>query len=793
MFTNKLPQLDHPSCIHQGDPECRYILTWEEPPFLKMRRIGNYIAISSVLLFITSAFLFPLDYLITTGPLLLCLIISVYYYGQYLEKRDIYEKMEIQGDAANRLLEQIRISYNNALLVQEIGQAVSSMLDINKLIQFVMETLQKRLDFDRGMIMLANPDKTKLVYVSGYGYDTELEKVLKQTEFHLDNPQSKGPFVVAYNQQRPFLISDINDLQSNISSRSWELAEILGVNSFICVPIVYEGISEGILAVDNCQTKRPLNQREVSLLMGIAPQVGISINNAKSLGRIMESEERFRTLSENSPDIIYTTDQHGLVTYVNPVLGDILGYTEKELTGRYFTDFMKPDDVSLYEKLFPAVMEGKETIKNFEVKLRGKDGATRLFNMSGAPNFNATGKMTGMVGILKDVTEQRKLEQQLHQTSKMNAIGTLTGGIAHDFNNILQAIISYNQLLMIQKKESDLDWKYLSKMRGLTKRATDLINQLLIFGSKMESKLTSVDVNDEIRNYYKLLLRTLPKTIRLQFDLVDDLRLVKGDAAQLGQIIMNLSVNAKDAMPDGGELCIRTKNVVFAGPVYRENTQIKEGAYVQVTMSDTGYGIDKENLEHIFEPFFTTKGLGKGTGIGLSVVYGIIRNHSGYIFCTSEPGKGTSFDLYLPALDATIPEQRLGKDATGDMSTGHETILLVDDESSLLETGQELLSFLGYNVITANSGEEALEVVEKERERIALVILDLMMPGMGGEKCLPEILKIVPSMKVIVASGYTASSAAEKIEEIGAAAFIKKPYQLDDLSKIIRDIFDRIG
>jgi two-component system, cell cycle sensor histidine kinase and response regulator CckA len=380
----------------------------------------------------------------------------------------------------------------------------------------------------------------------------------------------------------------------------------------------------------------------------------------------------------------------------------------------------------------------------------------------------------------------------LNQTSKMNAIGTLTGGIAHDFNNILQAIISYNHLLMIQKSEADPDWKYLGKIKGLTKRATDLINQLLLFSSKMESKLTSVDVNEEIRNYYKLLLRTLPKTIRLQFDLVDDLRPVKGDAAQLGQIIMNLSVNAKDAMPDGGELCIRTRNVIFSDPVFRDNTQIKEGGYVQLSMSDTGCGIDKEALEHIFEPFFTTKGLGKGTGIGLSVVYGIIKNHSGYIFCSSEPGKGTSFDLYLPALaDALQSERIAGQGPTEEMSTGHETILLVDDESSLLETGEELLSYLGYNVITANSGEEALEVIEREKDRISLVILDLMMPGMGGEKCLPEILRIMPSLKVIVASGYTASSAAGRIQEMGAAAFIKKPYQLDDLSRIIRDLVDK--
>jgi len=793
LFINQLPTLEHPECLHQGGSHCRYIISWEEPAFLRWRPVRTYAAMFLILIMMVGGFIFPPLLFLSAAFLLACAVFGILYYDQHLEKKAIQAIMEIQGDAANRLLDQIRISYNNALLVQEIGQAVSSMLDIDELIRFVMETLQKRLDFDRGMIMLANPERTKLVFARGYGYDFSIEETLKKTEFHLDNPDSKGPFVVSFHQQKSFLVSDIQDLHDDISLRSLDLAETLGVNSFICVPIIYKGQSEGILAVDNYQSRRPLHQREVSLLMGIAPQIGISINNARSLHRIAESEERFRTLSENSPDIIFTTDPHGCVSYVNPAVEEILGYEERDLIGCNFTELMKKEDTAPYEKLFHEIMESRETIKSFEIRLLGKDDATRLFNMSGAPNFNATGEMTGMVGILKDVTEQRRLEQQLHQASKMNAIGTLTGGIAHDFNNILQAIISYNQLLLLQKSEADPDWKYLGKIGGLTKRATDLINQLLLFSSKMESRLTKIDVNEEIRNYYKLLLRTLPKTIRLRFDLADDLHLVKGDAAQLGQIIMNLSVNAKDAMPDGGDLCITTRNAVFPQPFYRDDTLIRQGAYVQITMTDTGCGIDRETREHIFEPFFTTKEQGKGTGIGLSVVYGIIRNHKGYIFCTSEPSKGAQFDLFLPALDDSQTEQKAAQDTEVELSSGHETILLVDDESSLLETGEELLSFMGYEVITAGSGEEALEVIEKEKDLISLVILDLMMPGMGGEKCLGEILKIEPSMKVIVASGYTASSAAWEIEEKGAAAFIKKPYQLDELSKIIRDTLDRNG
>jgi PAS domain S-box-containing protein len=793
LFTNKLPNIEHPDCIHRGGEQCRYIISWQEPLFLKWNRIHNYSAIALLCIIIAGGFFLSLTSFLGLGLLNTLIFLGITYYAQYVEKKDIYAIMEMQGDAANRLLDQITMGYNNALVVQEIGQAVSRILDIDILLRYVMDALHKRLDFDRGMIMLANSDKSRLVYMSGYGYEPEIEAVLRKTDFHLDNARSKGPFVVAYRQQEPFLINDIHDLKQDISARSSELVEILGAKSFICVPIVFEGISEGILAVDNYQSGRPLNQSEVSLLMGIAPQIAISINNARALKKVMESEERFRTLSENSPDIIYTTNPSGLVSYVNPAIKDMMRYDEKEVTGHYLTEFMNQEDVASYERLFQDVVQNNETIKNFELKLMDKSGVAHLFNMSGAPNFNASGEMTGMVGILKDVTEQRKLEQHLNRTSKMEAVGTLTGGIAHDFNNILQAIISYNQILMIQKSESDRDWKYLNKINGLAKRATDLINQLLIFSRKIESRLTAVDVNAEIRNYYTLLLSTLPKTILIELDLAKDLRLVNGDSAQIGQIVMNLSVNAQDAMPDGGNLSIHTRNVEFKAPFYRENTVIRQGAYVQITVSDTGCGIDKETLEHIFEPFFTTKELGKGTGIGLSVVYGIIRNHNGYIFCVSEPGKGTSFELYLPAFDMTWLDHQVMQESEGKMLSGHETILLVDDESSLLETGQELLSYLGYHVITTNSGEKALEVIAQEKERISLVILDLMMPGMSGEKCLPEILKIVPMMKVIIASGYTANSTVDRIEEIGAAAFIKKPYQLDDLSRIIRETLDYDG
>ena len=413
LFTHKLPQLDHPSCIHRGDRECRYILTWEEPLFLKWRRVSYYITIPIIFLLLIFVFVLPFQYIIAIGSLLICVILGMSYYGYYLEKKDIYEKMEIQGNAANKLLEQIRISYNNALLVQEIGQATSMILEINQLLAFVMEALEKRLDFDRGMIMLANREQTRLVYTIGYGYSQEHREYLENIEFHLDNPTSRGAFVVSFRKQIPLLINNIDEITKDFSPRSVEFAKKMGTHSFICVPIVFKGESMGVLIVDNIRTKRLLSQTDMSLLMGIAPQIAISINNAMAYRKIAESEKKFRSLSESTPDIIYTIDTKGVFTYLNPAWERILGYSSKEAIGRHFIDFVRKDEIPLYIRMFKSIRDEGTTIRDQIGTLINKDGTDRFFSISGAPVFDSEGGMTGVVGTFKDVTERKLGEVKL--------------------------------------------------------------------------------------------------------------------------------------------------------------------------------------------------------------------------------------------------------------------------------------------------------------------------------------------------------------------------------------------
>lgn len=429
LFTGKLPVLKHPVCIHQGGRHCQYIISWEEPTFMKWRRIRNYLAIPSILSLVVCGFLLSLGPLLVLASLLAVVTFGISYYAQYIEKKDIYAKIEQQGDTANRLLDQITIGYNNALLVQEIGQAVSSILDIDTLLKFVMETLQKRLDFDRGMIMLANPDRTRLVYISGYGYSSEFEMILKETQFHLDNPKSKGPFVIAFKQQKPILIGDINDVQDDISSRSADLVETLGVTSFICVPIVYEGKSEGILAVDNYRSHRPHNQSEVSLLMGIAPQIGVSINNSRTYKKLQEREKRFRILAESAPDIIITLDTEGMLTYVNPMWEKILSHKQEEVVGKYLTEFLQEQDSNHLIQLFRRVRDHKETQMDILLTLMSRSGAEHNFSFNCAPNIAEAGHVDSLVGIFKDVTDLRRSEVELkksYEKLQMALSGTIS-------------------------------------------------------------------------------------------------------------------------------------------------------------------------------------------------------------------------------------------------------------------------------------------------------------------------------------------------------------------------------
>ena len=794
LFTNKLAQIDHNTCMHISGDRCVYTISWEETRAFIWKRVANYSYLACIIASPLVLYAFPDGYSVIAILLMALAAMGVSLYQAHLEKMELTLTFKNHRALADDLLDEINTRYNNTMLIQEIGQASSNILDIEELMAFTMEAVKKRLNFDRGLIMLANQEGDRLLYKVGYGYSPEEEALLKSVEFHLDNPKSRGPFVVAFKKQKPFLVNGIESIEKDISERTHDFISRLHVESFICVPIIYEGKSEGILAVDNHRLKRPLHQSDVNLFLGIAPQIGISINNARSYQRIREREERFRALSENAPDIIYTTDIAGAFTYVNPAWERLLGHVKEDVCGKHFVAFVKPDDVRRFRELFKEIRDGRRHFSGVDGTILHKNGSERLFNMSGAPNLDAEGNCVGVVGTFRDVTKQRSLESQLLHASKMEAVGTLTGGIAHDFNNIIQAISGYNQLLMMKKNESDPDWKYLANIDRLNQRATDLVKQLLIFSRKVEINLQAMDLNAEINEYYNLLKEVIPRMISVDLDMDAGLWKIKGDPAQLGQVFMNLSVNARDAMQEGGVLQIKTENVIVEEKTERHGMELNPGCFVLLRVSDTGQGMNQETLAHIFEPFYSTKDSGQGTGLGLAVVYGIVANHGGHICCESEFGRGTTFNIYFPALNGPVSEAPVAgiEPEEGKFSAGGEILLLVDDEGYLQETTQLLLEQYGYQVLTAESGEKAIEIFNNEKANISLVILDLLMPGMGGLKCFDALRNLDPNIKVIISSGYMASSKQREVMNKGAVGFLQKPYRRLDILKMIRRTLDQI-
>jgi len=386
--------------------------------------------------------------------------------------------------------------------------------------------------------------------------------------------------------------------------------------------------------------------------------------------------------------------------------------------------------------------------------------------------------------------EQAKLEKRLRQAEKMEALGTLAGGIAHDFNNILTAIMGYTEI-SLSKTDGNSDLK--ANLKGVlkaAKRASDMVRQILTFSREQEQELVPVDLNCEVIHVRKMLDRTIPRMITIEQNLAEDLWEIQADRSQMAQVLLNLATNASDAMPEGGKLTIETHNVVLDRDFCAARVGIESGNFIQLKVSDTGHGMAQETMQYIFDPFYTLKESGKGTGLGLAVVFGIIKKIGGYISCTSEPGVGTAFQIYIPASTSRTLNQGVHEAKSLKSLRGRETIFLVDDEPAIRDIGQQILSSQGYQVLTADSGEEALDIYRRQGAGIDLIIMDMSMPGMGGRKCLREIIKINPTAKAIISSGYAQKGQLNETLCEYAQGSIPKPFALAELLKSVRNILD---
>ncbi len=516
---------------------------------------------------------------------------------------------------------------------------------------------------------------------------------------------------------------------------------------------------------------------------------------------LKKSEERYRFLAENARDVIWVYDLNMACTYISPSVRYLRGYTHEEALKQSLDRILTPESYrkaqELLDREYSLEMSGHRHGPDWsytsEFEMVRKDGSTVWAEVTVNILYDKEDNPTGFMGISRDISERKKaaeekkkLEDRLMQAQKMESIGTLAGGIAHDFNNLLTGILGNVSLVLLKMDDNNPLYERLKSIEEYVQRGSDLTKQLLGFarGGKYEVKPT--DLGEFIRKSSEMFGRT-KKEIRIHNKAQEELWTVDVDRGQMDQVLLNLYVNAWQAMTGGGDLYLSVENVEL-GVMDVGPDDMRPGKFVKITVTDTGTGMDEETRARIFEPFFTTKERGRGTGLGLASVYGIIKNHGGFIRVESEKGIGTSFMIYLPASDKAVEKEHKPID---EIQAGQETILLVDDEEMILDIGSRMLEGLGYKVITATGGRKGLQVYEENPGRIDLVILDMVMPDFTGKETFDALMMINPEVSVLLSSGYSLDSQAEEIMRRGCRGFIQKPFTMVELSKKIRTILDK--
>jgi PAS domain S-box-containing protein len=501
---------------------------------------------------------------------------------------------------------------------------------------------------------------------------------------------------------------------------------------------------------------------------------------------LRKSEEKYRLLIENSNDAIFII-MDGKIKYANLHTAQMIGYGMKELSSISFINLVVSEDRDMVLELQESCLQGENPNINYSFRITNKQGTT-LWVETNSVGINWDNE-PAILNSMRNITKQKRTEARLFQAQKMESIGTLAGGIAHDFNNLLMGIQGHASLALLLMDPQNAYFEHLKTIETLVMSGADLTKQLLGFARGGKYEIKTVDLNLLIQKTSETIGRT-KKEIKIHSNFQDDLWPVDVDHGQIEQVLLNLYVNAWQAMPGGGNLYLETKNVFVEESHFKPYVTMN-GHYVKISVTDTGVGMDEKTKERIFEPFFTTKEMGRGTGLGLASVYGIIKNHNGFINVYSEKGQGTTFNIYLPASPKKDTHDK-GKDVDGDnvLPKGAETILLVDDESMILTVGSELLKTLGYTILTAQDGSSAINLYKNSKENIDLVILDMVMPEMSGGEIFDELKKINPQVKVLLSSGYSLNGQASRIIKRGCVGFIQKPFTIRDIASQLRKIFD---
>ena len=521
--------------------------------------------------------------------------------------------------------------------------------------------------------------------------------------------------------------------------------------------------------------------------------IEIGLYRHKMDRRMRENEQWLAATLGSISDGVIATDEVGRVRFMNSLAERLTGWAQADALGRNVVEVFEIVHARTRQPVSNPVLEalkqGEKVTLAKDTLLLSKTGAEYHLDDSAAPIQDANGKMAGAVLVFRDITERRRLEEHLRQAQKMEAVGRLAGGIAHDFNNFLTVILGYSALLLDTEQTKADSRDYLRQINTAGERAVSLTQQILAFGRKQVLVPCFLDLNTVVRDMTGMVQRLIGEHIELVTDLNPNLGKVKADPTQMVQVVLNLAANARDAMPGGGRLVVSTAEEELDTSVAANGDDVRPGRYAVLSVVDTGCGIPASVLDHIFEPFFTTKEVGKGTGLGLASVYGIVKQSGGHVEVTSEVGVGTTVRIYLPAVEEPIPEPPAPTEPQA--RHGHELILLVEDEESVRSMTRMVLQEFGYEVIEAADGEEALTLSERHEGPIPLLLTDLVMPRLSGRLLAERLALTRPATRVLYMSGYTDDMVVHQGVDSASADFVQKPFTIDDLARKVREVLDR--
>ena len=668
--------------------------------------------------------------------------------------------------------------------IRDLTEVASRVLDIDDLLKELLEKALAVSGARIGSVFFWEPENRRLRIVDHHGLAPGPEK---NAYVQINKTMLKA----VIQDKKPLLITDIEKDPRTDRTNDPRY----GAPSFLAMPIMARSGVIAVLSLANKADGSVFSHDDERILSILIKEIGFAVENATlhsavetHLQELQESEEKYRSILESIQYGYYETDLEGRLTFFNGTLARMLGASPDEVNGRQCQDYLDRQSVALVRSQASRVLQSGRSCTALECAALLNKGQRRALEMSIFLMRDNQGEPMGFRGVVRDLTEkkkaeaqQRSLETRLQKRQRLEAVGTLAGGVAHNFNNLLMGIQGNAELLQIQQGLAANGERHVATIEKLVKQGARLTAQLLGYARAGKYEPQPMDLNLWVREIADTLASTC-KNIRFRQNFAETLPTVIADQGQMTQVVMNVVLNATEAMAKGGELLIATDRVLPA-EVPSDDFQADCEAYVRLTFADDGPGMDGETLERAFEPFFTTKDRGQqGRGMGLASVYGIIKAHDGTVDIQSQPGQGTTVSIFLPASDAPIP---LESGSNGAAVKGEGTVLLVDDEEIVLDVGATMLRSLDYRVLEASNGRQALDILRAQKDRIDLVVLDMVMPEMSGEEVFEQMRVIQPGIRVLLSSGYSREGQADHLLARGCDGFIQKPFGLKDLARVM--------